>query len=152
MPGEILFRETDFSETEDLRTRVLGWRNSTIELDTVSGTAHFVAESQVGAVIGCASVGPSEFPEPQNELHLGDAMRFWGVAVLPPFRGKGIGDELMNLVQLHARTRGAQFLWANARESAVSFYLRRNFTVIGEKFTDSLSGLTDFRVGIDLHE
>lgn len=73
-------------------------------------------------------------------------MRFWGVAVLAPFQGRGLGSSILAELMAHGERLEADIVWANARESALPFYLARGFQLVGDKFTDTLSGLSDSRI------
>ena len=69
------------------------------------------------------------------------AQRFRFMAVEPSEQGRGTGRALMGAVVEEARARGATLLWANGRDSALDFYIRTGFTVVGDGFTDATSGL-----------
>lgn len=150
MAVPIEFFHGSVSETFELRRTVLGWNTDTIQLDQARGTTHVLAKTPSGAVVGCASLGISDFPDDSSRFDDFKTMRFWGVAVLAPFRGQGIGNLLINRVTELALTTNTNLIWANARESAVSFYTERGFIIVGEGFTDSLSGLKDYRVALEL--
>lgn len=49
-----------------------------------------------------------------------------------------------------ARNRGLEFLWADARESAVGFYAKCGATVGEESYLDDITGLRDRRVFLDV--
>lgn len=147
MDVPIRFLQGTAMDTHELRRTILGWNTEEIELDSERDTAHFIAQTRDGAVVGCGSVGRSVFPGETPYYSTLDAMRFWGVAVVSPLRGRGIGHQLMNHISDYALREKQLLIWANARESAVPFYVNRGFEIIGDRFTDSLSGLTDFRVG-----
>jgi predicted GNAT family N-acyltransferase len=60
--------------------------------------------------------------------------RIGRMAVLPGYRGRGIGSALLaRLVQL-ARERG-RAPWLSAQTSACDFYVKRGFVAVGETFT-----------------
>jgi GNAT superfamily N-acetyltransferase len=61
-------------------------------------------------------------------------MRFRGMAVAPVWQRKGVGGQLLAAVRQVARERGAKELWANARESAVGFYVKKGFRVVSSEF------------------
>ena len=141
---DITFIEGTLADTKVLRTSVLGWQQQTVPPDRHRRSRHIIAVTKSGVIVGCGSSGPSEFPDASVEYE--SAMRFWGVAVLDPFQGRGLGSRILSEVLAHGSRLDADLAWANARESAVPFYLARGFQLVGEAFTDQLSGLTDSRI------
>lgn len=128
-------------ETYDLRQRVL--RNhlegapAAAPSDELPGTLH------LGARIGGRLVGVvtmfAEAPPGREDV---TAMRFRFMAVEPAFQGRGIGRALMADVITRTRAAGAHFVWANGRDTALEFYRRLGFAVVGDAFCDSTSGLS----------
>ena len=57
-----------------------------------------------------------------------------GMAVLPEYRNKRIGAQLVNAAEMNLLQNGAVFLWCNARENAMVFYKIHGFEIYGEKF------------------
>lgn len=53
------------------------------------------------------------------------------MAVLPDYRG-GVGSQLLDAVVTAAVHGGAGSCWANAREAAVSLYVRGGWEVVGD--------------------
>ena len=138
------------SDTAGLRQHVLGWSSTSISIDDHRQVMHLIAKIEPAVTVGCGSCAPSPFPT--EEAPPGCGMRFWGVAVLSPFQGRGVGkDILLRIIQRAAKV-DADYVWANARESAVSFYLDLGFKSIGEPFIDALSGLTDVRVWLPVRQ
>lgn len=148
MPPDLKLEIVSAEQTYRLRQTVLGWRIPGLPLDGNRHSRHFIIHVSDDLVVGCASCGPSECPEPSLKNH--GAFRFWGAAVLHPFQGRGHGTRLLAEVIREAKEQEAGLLWANARESAVPFYLQKGFRVVGGQFVDILSGLTDRRVVLDL--
>jgi N-acetylglutamate synthase-like GNAT family acetyltransferase len=136
--GFLMILRGTLADTVALRARVLGWAQPTIASDENRLARHIIAEVR-GAVVGCGSAGPSPLGQEP-------AMRLWGVAVTPEHQGAGLGSQILTELLEHATRLGAPLVWANARKSALPFYLARGFQTVGEPFTDPLSGLTDFRI------
>ena len=136
--------EGTLADTRKLRTSVLGWQQPTVQVDRNRRSRHFVALTESGVVVGCGSCGPSDIPDPIFSHE--SAMRFWGVAILAPFQGRGLGTAILSELLTHGGRLKADIAWANARESALPFYLARGFREVGDRFTDALSGLTDSRI------
>lgn len=133
-------RDVALEATIDLRTRVL--RNhvpgtpATTPRDELPGTWH------LGAFLGVRLVGVvSGFAEDVPEHRAVPAQRFRFMAVDPSEQGRGVGAALMREVIARARARGDCLLWANGRDSALAFYQRLGFEVVGDGFTDSTSKL-----------
>jgi predicted GNAT family N-acyltransferase len=59
------------------------------------------------------------------------------VAVLATARGTGVGTALMEKLHELARSRGMAAVWCNAQVSAVPFYLRLGYRVVGERFEEA---------------
>jgi GNAT superfamily N-acetyltransferase len=83
-----------------------------------------------GAVlVGCATVFPSPYDgEPA-------AWQLRGMAVAPERQGEGVGAVVLRAIIDIAREAGAPLLWANARVTALGFYERLGFDVIGDVYT-----------------
>jgi GNAT superfamily N-acetyltransferase len=139
-PPPLLVRDIPLDATTDLRTRVL--RNhlpglpTTAPVDSLSGTWHlgaFRGSRLVGVVTGFVEDAPDHPGLP--------AQRFRYMAVEPSEQGRGVGAALMQEVIARARARGDVLLWAKGRDSALDFYRRLGFEVIGESFINDISQL-----------
>jgi GNAT superfamily N-acetyltransferase len=78
------------------------------------------------------------------------AVYLWAMAVAPELQGLGTGRRLLQEVVTWARAADAVVVWADARESAVEFYERCGAIVVGDRYTDDVTGLTDRRVLFEL--
>lgn len=58
-----------------------------------------------------------------------------GMAVLPAFQKKGIGEQLVKSAEAEAQRRKAHCIWMNAREIALSFYRKMDYLPVGDPFT-----------------
>ncbi len=57
-----------------------------------------------------------------------------GMATLPQYVGKGLGSTLLkNTVEILLK-KDTNLLWCNARSSAVAFYQKAGFSIVGEEF------------------
>lgn len=133
-PTEV--RELELAATQDLRARVL--RNhlpgapARAPSDDLATTWHLGA-FRAGRLVGVVTGFPEEAPG-----HAGvPAERFRFMAVEPAEQGTGVGRELMAAVIERARRRGVRVLWAHGRDTALDFYTRFGFHVVGDAFTDS---------------
>jgi predicted GNAT family N-acyltransferase len=59
------------------------------------------------------------------------------MAVLPEWRGQGVGRALIGEIMAAAQARGASRAFLNAQTTAVPFYARAGFMVEGEEFLDA---------------
>lgn len=141
--------EVDLAATRDLRARVL--RNHIPGLpaeaasDGLPSTWHlgaFRGGRLVGVVTGFAEDAPGHPGVP--------AQRFRFMAVEPSEQGGGAGKALMAEVIQRARSCGDRLLWANGRDTALDFYIRLGFSVVGKGFTDTVSRLPHHLVLLEL--
>lgn len=83
---------------------------------------HFVAKDSHGMVVGCARMTPTG--------HIGR------VAVLKPFRGRGVGKIVLSAVLDYARAHGMKKLDLNAQTHARGFYEAFGFVAEGDVFNE----------------
>ena len=133
-------RDVELAATKDLRTRVL--RNHIPGLPAHASTDDDPQTWHLGAFRGSRLVGVvTGFPQPAPGLPDVPAQRFRFMAVEPSEQGTGAGTALMREVMARARARGDRVLWANGRDTALDFYVRLGFEVVGESFMDGTSNL-----------
>jgi len=80
-------------------------------------------------------------------LH-GELAHLGRMAVLPAWRGQGMGASLLLLLLDEARQRGANRAFLNAQTYAVPFYERFNFVREGGEFLDA--GIPHYRMTLNL--
>jgi len=85
--------------------------------------AHALASDGDGNPIGCGRLLP--------DGHIGR------IAVLRPWRGRGVGAALLALLVELARERGHRRAILNAQKDAVPFYARYGFIVTGDEFEEA---------------
>jgi GNAT superfamily N-acetyltransferase len=56
------------------------------------------------------------------------------MATLPEVRGKGCGVRLLQACVETALERSVPLLWCNARETAVGFYSKQGWQILGARF------------------
>ncbi|HHC72252.1 MAG TPA: GNAT family N-acetyltransferase [Thiotrichales bacterium] len=59
------------------------------------------------------------------------------MAVLPPWRGRGVGRALMETVIDRATERGMERLFLHAQVHAIPFYARFGFEAVGPEFVEA---------------
>ena len=98
-----------------------------IELDA-DDTRAFHALATVGNdAIGCGRM-----------LDHGDGeVKIGRMAVLPEFRGTGIGREILSFLMKSARERGLRKAILHAQLTAQGFYLKEGFTPLGDTFDEA---------------
>lgn len=57
-----------------------------------------------------------------------------GMAILDEFQGLGLGKHILKEAERISQEKQIELIWFNAREIAVPFYNRNNYTTIGDYF------------------
>jgi GNAT superfamily N-acetyltransferase len=97
--------------------------------DQLPGAWHLGARHS-GALVGVASFYPRACP-----LATGVAavqLRF--MAVDPAMQRRGVGRQLLDHALRELRAQKTRMLWANGRDTALDFYTRLGFIVVGNGF------------------
>ena len=102
------------------------------EHDAVSD--HWLALAEDGTPIGCARLLP--------DGHIGR------MAVLPAWRGRGIGQALLEAVISAARAHGFSTLRLSAQTHAAAFYARAGFVAEGDEYAEA--GIPHVAMRLDL--
>jgi len=76
-----------------------------------------------------ATFHPQDYKEYQ-----GKGYQLRGMATLEAYRGRGIGNQLVNFAIVYLRGQKANYLWCNARKSALKFYVDLGFEIISDEF------------------
>lgn len=124
-----------FDEIHELRVRVL--RNgtpvthATYAEDNYPDVVHLGLRDN-GDVIATSTWFSKECPEEPGV----PAVQLKGMAVSDVLQTSGHGRVLVEAGVALARERSAHVVWARARDSAVGFYEKCGFTVVGEGFID----------------
>jgi len=84
---------------------------------------HVVAEDRALAPVGTGRLLP--------DGHIGR------MAVLPPWRGRGVGTAILVELMRAAAEQGLQEVALNAQTHAVAFYAQQGFVVEGAEFLDA---------------
>jgi len=105
-----------------------------MEWDDADDTSlHFIASSDQGEPIGTARL-----------MANGQIGR---MAVLKPWRGRGVGDALLRAVLSQALTTGHPPPFLNAQAYAVDFYARHGFKVRGQRFMEA--GIPHYKMELE---
>ena len=84
---------------------------------------HVIALASDGSAIGTGRLLP--------DGHIGR------MAVLPPWRGRGVGSALLTELIAMARERGCSETRLHAQTHALAFYRKHGYTPLGEEFMDA---------------
>jgi GNAT superfamily N-acetyltransferase len=134
------------SDTHDLRRRVLraGRADATVTFDgdDDAGTTQLGARDAVGRVVGVSTwlwrPCPDD-PGPRDR-------QLRGMAVEPELQRGGVGGVLVEAGLDEAARLDASSVWANARDTALGFYERHGFEVLGAGFVDVGTGVNHHRI------
>ena len=120
--------------THDLRRRVLREGHPEADVaftgDDDPGALHLAVAEDVGQVVAVASVLPASCRHRPGRR----SWRLRGMAVEPGRQGTGLGALLLDAVVARTRALGAEVLWAAGRDSALGFYQRHGWVVVGEGY------------------
>ncbi len=97
--------------------------------DDDSTTCHlggFIDDSLVSIV----SIYQRDLPGEQNKR----GYQFRALAIVEALRSQGYGLALLHAVEKYARINAADYLWANARMTAVEFYRKAGYTIDDKEF------------------
>lgn len=118
--------------TLGLRSKIL--RNGLAPAECVFPTDHVQGAFHLAYGVGdeiatIASFFPKSYKDSKEE---GYQLR--GMATDEGFGGKGYGAELVKFAIAYIKNTNAQYIWCNARTSAVGFYQKLGFQLMGEEF------------------
>ncbi len=88
-----------------------------------AASLHFLVVDSTGQAIGCARLLP--------DGHVGR------MAVLPEWRGRGVGQALLAALLDAARARGHDTLRLSAQTHAAAFYARAGFVAVGGEYEEA---------------
>ncbi|HVV54742.1 MAG TPA: GNAT family N-acetyltransferase [Mucilaginibacter sp.] len=64
----------------------------------------------------------------------GQGYQLRGMATLEEYRGRGIGNQVVNFAIVYLRGLKANYIWCNARRTALKFYSGLGFEAISDEF------------------
>ena len=134
------------ADTHELRRRVLRGDDPTatvvFDADDDPRTVHLGIRDRSGRLVAVSTWLPR--PSPVDPLPTDRQLR--GMAVDDGLRGSGIGAVLLTAGVQRAFDDGATAVWANARDTALTFYGRHGFTVVGDGFVDPTTGVPHHQI------
>jgi GNAT superfamily N-acetyltransferase len=96
--------------------------------DKVSGAFHLGCYLQ-GKLVCIASFHPQSYRD-----FRGEGFQLRGMATLENYRIRGLGNHLLNFAIVYLRGQHVNYLWCNARKTALQFYKNTGFEVISPEF------------------
>lgn len=118
-----------YAEELELRFQILrkplGMDRSTVGSDAEGTSLHLVAIEN-GKVVGCVVMTPLD---PQT-------VKLRAMAVADSHQGRGVGRQLVQALEVHARERHAKTIVLNARKTAIPFYASLGYAEVGPEFTE----------------
>lgn len=143
----IVIRSVPAEVVRPLRHRVLrpGFPEKSVHTDRDDdpATVHLAAFAG-DEVIGVVSMLPEPFPDDPRT-----AERFRWMAVDATRRGSGTGQALIRRVAAVAHESGFELIWGHGRDTALGFYERLGFRVVGDGYTDAVTHLRHHFVVIE---
>ncbi|RYE18026.1 MAG: GNAT family N-acetyltransferase [Sphingobacteriales bacterium] len=96
--------------------------------DRIEGAFHlgYYVDDELACI---ASFHPQTYGEFQ-----GTGYQLRGMATTLKYRGKGYGNQLLNFALVYLRGQKANYMWCNARKTALQFYLNTGFEIISDEF------------------
>lgn len=149
MSSSFVVRRLSLEETKPVRLDVLRRgtpsRDANYDGDDEPTSVHIGAEVAENVVATSTwLVVPWQYDE--SEV----AVQLRGMAVSDQMQNTGVGRALIRAGIEHARSLGARYIWAKARDSAIYFYERCGFVVVGDGFVEPASGMPHHLVVLEL--
>ena len=99
--------------------------------DELASTMHF-GLFDGDALVAIASVYCRNYES--NEYYVGKGDQLRSMAVAKAVQGQGVGQRLLTAICDEMKAMDVDYLWANARVSAVAFYQRAGFDISPDVF------------------
>ena len=129
----VKIKQLSFEETYTIRQIVLRpnrpLETCFFEGDELETTLHFggfVNQELVGII--------SLFKNNHSSFQQENQYQIRGMAVLENFRKYGLGKKLVEYSEDYLKQKNISLIWFNARESAVGFYQKSGYKIIGDLF------------------
>ena len=96
--------------------------------DLIDGAFH-LGYFMGNELLSIASFHPQSYGE-----FIGIGYQLRGMATIEKYRGQGLGNQLLNFGLTYLRGQKANYVWCNARKTALIFYKNMGFEVISDEF------------------
>lgn len=121
-------------DTLNLRNQILRPGKSRadciFEGDHADSTCHFGVLDRSNNIVGIVSV----YQKSHDKINDKNVYQLRSMAVAPSYRGSGLGVLLLKAAEAHVKLTGAKSIWANARSSALGFYLQQDYQALTDEF------------------
>ena len=121
--------EVESRELHALRRNVLRGGDPTVVVedprDGQSDSMHLALRFE-GTVVAGGSFYVSTSPIDSTQT----SMQLRYLATDPAYQGRGLGSALLREAEARLERRGADLLWANARDTALGFYFREGWAAL----------------------
>ncbi len=128
-------------ETLPLRAAVLRAdtpnKNASYPEDSKPGTIHLGIFDENKTLVATSTWVINPWQEDPTAI----AVQLRGMAVAVNKQSCGLGKILIDAGVAQAKSHSAIYIWAKARDAAMNFYLRNEFAVVGESFTEGVTQL-----------
>jgi predicted GNAT family N-acyltransferase len=96
--------------------------------DKIEGAFHlgYYADDQLACIVSFHPQNYGEFGEGGYQLR--------GMATTSDYRGRGVGNQLVNFALTYLRGQKANYVWCNARKKAAPFYHNTGFEIVSPEF------------------
>ena len=140
MRGDVEIRQVQVTDILDLRMAILRdgtpSQNPRYPEDDDADSVHLAALRH-DEVIATSTWLPRPWGLEPTAL----ATQLRGMAVAKAHQSSGIGGVLLHAGIDLARESGSRFVWARARDTAIRFYEKHGFRVVGDQFIDESTGV-----------
>lgn len=145
-PNDLDIRFVTAAQVRPLRREVLrvDMPRATVDFDgdDESATFHLAAVDSIGTIVGVSSWMQRPLAETPEAM----SIQLRGMATKSTLQSRGVGSRLLEEGIEQARARETLWIWANARDTALNFYQRHGFQVVGDGFIEMVTGLPHHRV------
>ena len=94
------------------------------------GSTHHFGYYLINQIIGVISL----FEIDNSHFIAKKPFQIRGMAVLPAFQKQGVGEALVKEAEKFCTTQNADLIWFNARTTAVGFYQKMGYEIVGSEF------------------
>jgi predicted GNAT family N-acyltransferase len=126
----IEFATPEYDETVQLRDKILrkplGLQFSEAQLAEEFADFHLAAYTDDWVLRGCLVLTPKD----------DKTLKMRQVAVDEAVQKMGVGRQLVEASEAFGRAHGFDIMELNARDTAVPFYQKLNYTIVGERFEE----------------
>jgi phosphoribosylformimino-5-aminoimidazole carboxamide ribotide isomerase len=137
-------------------TEILGLRMAVLRDGTPSQNPRYLEDDDVDSVHlaalqhGAVIATSTWLPRPWLHEPSLPATQLRGMAVAKSLQSSGVGGLLLQAGIDRAVESGSRFVWARARDTAIRFYEKHGFLVVGDQFVDEATGVGHHLVVLDV--